>query len=69
MFIVIETKSREHKCRVFSNKDNADRYVANQISKRIREDIEKISFQNGMITYLDGTEIWYDIVQVDMEDE
>lgn len=69
MFIVIENINREQKCKVFYNLDNANRYVSNQICKRIREDIEKIGYQNNIITYNDGTEVWYNIVESEVEDE
>lgn len=69
MFIVIENINREQKCKIFHNKENAERYVTNQITRRIREDIEKIGYQNGIITYCDGTEVWYNIVEGDVQDE
>lgn len=69
MFIVIENINKEQKCKIFHNLDNANRYVNNQICKRIREDIEKIGYQNNIITYNDGTEVWYNIIESEVEDE
>lgn len=69
MFIVIENIDKKQNCKAFHNKENAERYVTNQITRRIREDIEKIGYQNGIITYCDGTEVWYNIVEGDVQDE
>ena len=69
MFIVIENIDKKQNCKVFHNKENAEKYVTNQITRRIREDIEKIGYQNGIITYCDGTEVWYNIVEGDVQDE
>lgn len=69
MFIVIENVNREQNCKVFHNNENAERYVTNQITKRIREDINQISYKDGIITYNDGTEVWYNVVESEAEDE
>lgn len=39
MFIVIENVNNTNNFRLFRHKENAERYVSNQITKRIREDI------------------------------
>ena len=69
MFVVVESIGNEHNCRLFKNKENAERYVSNQITKRIREDINQISYKDGIITYNDGTEVWYDTIESEVEDE
>ncbi len=69
MFIVIENVGNTQNFRLFRHKENAERYVSNQITKRIREDINQISYKDGIITYNNGTEVWYDTIESEVEDE
>ena len=69
MFIVIENVGNTQNFRLFRHKENVERYVSNQITKRIREDINQISYKDCTITYNDGTEVWYDTIESEVEDE
>lgn len=73
MWIVIERCNRydikPHNVLLFTDEKNAQKYVSDQMVMRIRQDIDKIGFKNGKITYQDGTEIWYDCWKGDIQDE
>lgn len=68
MYVVIKIAEKPE-AKIFHNKDNAEQYINNQITKTIREDIDRISYKDGIITYDDGKKVWYKIMEGDVQDE